>query len=105
MVSYAAHALLIVIPFVALAASSIILLWKHRTLLTVLAALGLGAAALSQILSALVGFYSFTAHNPAASFQRFGWALPVIYWGSVGGLLLGSMSLFAHTLVGARDKV
>jgi hypothetical protein len=98
-VSYAAHVLLIEIPVVALAAVSIILAWQHRTLATALAALGFGSAALSHSLSAFVGFYTSTADSdPTAAFHLFSWTWPVIHWGSVVGLCVGSLSLLWHTL-------
>jgi hypothetical protein len=98
-VSYVAHSLLTVVPFVAMAALSIVLAWRHRTLATALAALGFSLVVLSHIASTLVGFLVFDGHGDfAAAATRFGWTLPLTHWCNVVGIWVGSLSLLCHTL-------
>jgi hypothetical protein len=97
--SYLVRALLIVVPFVALAATGIILACRHRTVPSALAAVAFSAATFAQLLSIFVGFYTFTPRADLASaFHGISWMVSPIYWGSVGGLLVGSLSLLWHTL-------
>jgi hypothetical protein len=97
--AYFAHVLLTVVPFVAMAALGIILVWQHRTLATALAALGFSSVALSQIAGMFVGFFLFSGHGDfATAASRFGWTLPATHWGNVVGIWVGSLSLLWHTL-------
>ena len=97
--SYVAHSLLTVVPFVALAALGIILVWQHRTPATALAALGFSSVALIQIAGILVGILVFDGHGDfGAAATRFGWTFLVTHWGNVVGLWVGSLSLLWHTL-------
>jgi hypothetical protein len=97
--SYAAHALITIVPFAALAAVSIILTRRHATLDALLAALGFGSVVLSQLMAAFVGFYTYTVNgDPVAAFSRASWTLPVTRWGIVIGIWVGSLSLLWHTL-------
>lgn len=100
--AYMVHALVIIVPFVALAAVGIALVRQHRTIATALIALGFCSVALSHIASTLVGFYAFSGHgNFADVANRVGWTLPVTHWGTVVGIWVGSLSLLWHTLLQA----
>jgi hypothetical protein len=104
-VAYIAHALVIVVPFVALAAVGIALVWQHRTVATALIALGFCSVALSHIASMLVGFYAFSGPgNFADAANRVGWTLPATHWGIVVGIWVGSLSLLWHTLLQAPGR-
>jgi hypothetical protein len=104
-VAYIAHVLVIVVPFVVLAAVGIILVWKHRTIATALVALGFSSVALSHIAGTVVGLYEFSgAGDFAAAANRVGWTLPVTHWGIVVGIWVGSLSLLWHTFLQAPGR-
>ena len=97
--SYVTHTLLIEVPFIALAALSIVLVHQHRSLVTALAAFGFSCVALSHIASMFLGLYAFALRGDlTAALHRFSWTLPVIYWGSVVGLWVGSLSLLWYAV-------
>jgi hypothetical protein len=96
---YLAQALRTIGPSIILAGVSLILLWRGRTIATVLSAMGFVAVALSQLIGTLVGFYWFDGQRDfAAATNRFGWTLPLTHWGVVLGLWGGSLGLLWHTL-------
>ena len=102
--TYIAHALVIIVPFVALAAVGIALVWRHRTVAMALIALGFCSVALSHIASTLVGFHAFSGQgNFADVANRVGWMLPATHWGIVAGIWVGSLSLLWHTSLQAPE--
>ena len=103
--AYIVHALVIIVPFVALAAVGIALVRQHHTIATGLIALGFCSVALSHIASTLVGFYAFGGHgNFADAANRVSWTLPATYWGTVVGIWVGSLSVLWHTLLQAPGR-
>jgi hypothetical protein len=101
-VNYMMHTSVAIVPFIALAVVGIALVWRHRTIVTALIALGFCSVALSHIIGALVGFYAFGGSSDfATAMNRIGWTLPVTHWGIVVGLWVGSLSLLWHTFLQA----
>jgi hypothetical protein len=91
------------VPFTALAAVGIALLWKRRAVITALVAAGFCWTAFSYIVGALVGFYAIDGRGDfVAAMSRVGWTLPVTHWGIVLGLWVGSLSLLWDVLLRAR---
>jgi hypothetical protein len=104
---YLVTVLVNVMPFVALAAVGIILVWQHRTLATVLVALGFIACALSQIASNVLGFYAFFGgpEEFVAQINRLAWIPPLAHLGIVGGSWIGSLALLWHTTLQAQRRI
>jgi formate hydrogenlyase subunit 3/multisubunit Na+/H+ antiporter MnhD subunit len=105
-VSYLAHLLSIVVPFVALAAVGLALVHRRRTIATALAALGFSLAAIGHVTGALVGYFAFDGTgNFASAAARFGWTFPVTHWGILSGVWVGSLSLLWYALREAPGRV
>jgi hypothetical protein len=101
--SYLMHTLAVIIPIVALAVVGLVLLQRHRTIAVALTALGFITAALSQFVSALVGYLSFDPGDFVTSAQHFGSMLNATHWGLSLGLWTGSLGLLWHTLRSPRS--
>jgi hypothetical protein len=98
--SYAAHVLLIVVPFVALAILSVILAKRHRTTSTALAALGFSLVVLSHIVTTAIGLSTFSVlgGHPVAALSKIGWIFPLVYWVNFVGLWVGAFGLLWYVL-------
>jgi nitrate reductase gamma subunit len=102
-VAYLMHVLVMIVPFVVLAVVGIGLLWRYRSIPAALVALGFSSVALSHIVSAVVGYFSFTPGDFVVEANRFGWILQVTHWGIVLGIWIGSLSLLWHTFTAPRS--
>lgn len=102
--SYVAlYVVLLIVPYIALAAVGIILFKRHRTVATALVALGFGAVALSHVAGAFFSFeFSYiygSRGNLAGAVGKFhGWVWTTTYWANTLGIWVASMCLLWHTL-------
>jgi hypothetical protein len=101
MAAYLGHTLFLLVPYIALGVAGIAIFLRRRTVPAILIALGFGAAALSHILGDLYGHFLF---GPSGFINSYGWIIPVVYWGRVGGMWLGSLSLLWHALLRSQDR-
>ena len=90
-----AHAFLTEVPIFVLAAATLILAARHHSVATMLAALGFVSVVLSDTLRI---FAILHMDGDLTGPPRFSWAWPMIRWGSILGLWIGSLCLLWHTL-------
>jgi hypothetical protein len=97
------HTAVAIVPFIALAVVGIALLWQHRSIVTVLIALGFCSVAYHWHSCGVLRIWRTRRfrHSHESS-----WLDPVgdHHWGIVVGLWVGSLSILWHTLVQARAR-